>query len=459
VKSWHVAVALLLATIGIADVGLKSQTATAAVDGRPNIIIIISDDQRADMLNPMKTVRQELRAKGADFEGVIPTSTCCPSRTSLLTGLNSHTTGVWTNRPRTGGWPTFFNNGFEKQTIATALHDRGYTTGMFGKYLNFWNRSPAGYIPPGWDVFDALWEDEGAGAGAYYNYEIHGTSPIEAYGNAPEDYSTRVIGSKAVDFISTAEGTGNPYLAYIATTGPHRPMTPDPRDVGAWTPKALYDNPAVNEQDVSDKPHYIKRLNKVSTQKIWRFQHKTGETLLSVDRLVRQVLNVADLSNTLVIYMSDNGLMWGDHRLTTKNLPYRWSTDVPLIMRWDGHIQPGEYGMATNTDVGATVLDAAQASGALTTEGTSVLDGTTRHRTVLESNKQHYRPGYCGVRTDRYLFVQYQTGTRELYDYQVDPYELDNMAGSGKYAKTEDHLQKVAKNLCDPTPPGFSWTQ
>jgi arylsulfatase A-like enzyme len=459
-KVWPVAAALLVIAAAVTGVALKNDAAIATRDGRPNIIIILTDDQRSDTLGPMTTVNEQLLAKGADFEGMIPTSTCCPSRTALLSGLHSHTTGVWNNKPLTGGWPTFHDRGFEDNTSATALHDHGYTTGLFGKYLNYWNRSPNGFVPPGWDRFKALWQETetGPGAGAYYDYQLRGTGPTETYGHDPEDYSTRVIGSEAIEFIKAAEQAGGPYLAYISTTSPHHAMRPDPIDRGAWTPDERSDNAAINEKDLSDKPHYVKMLPKVDRKEIRKDQRRTGVALLSVDRMVGQVLDAADMSNTLVIYMSDNGYMWGEHRHTAKNWPYRWSTDVPMIMRWDGMIEPGQYGIATNVDVTATVLAAARASDAFDTEGQSLLDGKTRHKTVLESNEQKTRPGYCGVRTERYMFVEYQTGFRELYDYQVDPLELDNKAGSPSYQKTEERLRAAAYKLCNPTPPGFYWS-
>ena len=449
-----VATSATLATVVIEPVNAVT---TAAAASKPNVVIILTDDQRAGTLQPMPNVRKLLRAQGADFDGVIPTSLCCPSRTALLSGNNSHTTGVWTNTPDQGGWPTFNSGGFESKTIATAVDAAGYRTGYFGKYLNYWNRAAPGFVPPGWDTFMATWEEPpGQGAGAYYDYELRGTEPAEVYGSDPADYSTRVVGRHALQFIQDSEASGDPYLTFISVFGPHPPMTPDARDIDAWAPTQPYDNTAVNEANMTDKPPHLQDLPMRNLSQIWRQELKTGQALMSVDRVVGRVMNNVDLSNTLIVFMSDNGFMWGEHRLDNKGWPYRWSTDVPLIMRWDGHLAPGDYGLATNTDVTATILEATGTSGAFPTEGMSVLSGQ-RNRTVLESAKSPGHPAYCGVRTEQYMFVQYRSGARELYDYAVDPLELDNVAGNKDYAAVQTDLKRSAKNLCDPMPPRFHW--
>ena len=182
----------------------------------------------------------------------------------------------------------------------------------------------------------------------------------------------------------------------------------------------------------------------------------TAESLRPVNRLVDDVLETVDMSNTLVIFTSDNGKMWGDHRLQGKYWPYRYSTEVPMFMRWDGVIERGASGMVANIDIAPTILDAAGVPNALSMEGHSVLDGT-RSRVLLEGVQRGPWPGYCGVRTKKYMFVQYADGQRELYDYEVDPYELKNKANARAYRNTADRMLRRTQNLCTPTPPGFNW--
>ncbi len=125
--------AALVATGAALAVPPAQDTAAASGPERPNIVLIITDDQRIGTLDTMGTVRSQLRDQGASYTGIIPTSLCCPSRTAIFSGNHSHTTGVWTNRVNTGGWPVFHSSGYEKRTIATALDRAGYTTGFFGK--------------------------------------------------------------------------------------------------------------------------------------------------------------------------------------------------------------------------------------------------------------------------------------------------------------------------------------
>ena len=449
---------------GLLVVGLGAPGTTpahAAGVQAPNIVIVVTDDQRVGTLKTMPIVRHELRQPGASYVGVIPTSMCCPSRTALLSGNLSHHTGVYANvLKQGGGWPTFNASGYESKTLATALQAAGYRTGLVGKYLNEWNRAPDGFVPPGWDVFRALYVATGQGASAYYNYELRGTEPTEVFGATAADYSTDVEADRAVQFITQSPPDAPLFLMYTPTA-PHSPYIPAPRYVNSWSPSAPYRNDAVNEADMSDKPPFMRDLSPVSLREIDHAQDKTGETLRAVDDGVGALIDALGprMSNTLFIFMSDNGVMWGEHRLEKKNRPYRWSTDVPMIMRWDGHLSdpPGQQ-LVSNVDVTQTVLDAAGIPHALNTEGMSVLR-ERRSETLLESEKSQAHPAYCGVRTVNWLYVKYSgRHGKELYDYRTDPLELNNVANLSQYAAKRAELHDLAKTLCTPTPPGFRWS-
>ena len=426
----------------------------------PNIVVLMSDDQRLNSFQTMPTVRQELIAKGTRYVGFSSTSTCCPSRSSFLSGQFSHTTGVYNNVDRHyGGWPAFNASGYEDQTIATALQSAGYRTGLVGKYLNRWNRAPDGFVPPGWDLFRAIYTSDGQGGGAYYDYELRGTGPNEVFGANPEDYSTDVIADRAVQFVET-NPAGQPFFLLVTPYGPHDPFTPAPRDINSWRPPSTYDTDAVNEADMSDKPPFMQNLSAISRARIDWTQDKTGEALRSVDDVAAQLIQALgdQMSNTLFIYTSDNGVMWGEHRLEGKYRPYHWATDYPLVMRWDNHLPIEKRNrLVPNVDVAATILDAANVDPGWTMEGRSVLD-SFRNSVVLEAIEVPEHPAYCGVRQKKWLYVQWSDnqGT-ELYDYTHDPLELNNLAGRPDYEVKEADLRARAMRLCDPTPPGFSW--
>ena len=103
-------------------------------------------------------------------------------------------------------------------------------------------------------------------------------------------------------------------------------------------------SPSVNEPDVSDKPPWVAELPMESIDLITELRRNTQETLRSVDEAIAALLDAfkqhRDLDDTLVIITSDNGHLWGEHRLRGKNMSYNVSSRVPLAMRWPGHLEP-----------------------------------------------------------------------------------------------------------------------
>jgi len=159
---------------------------------------------------------------------------------------------------------------------------------------------------------------------------------------------------------------------------------------------------------------------------------------------------------------SDNGLLNGDHRLQGKNSPYEGATEIPLVMRWDGAIEPGETTtrLFTLQHITATIVEASGAT--LSTEGVSWLSAR-RSGSVIEamaaSKTGVDRPAYCGWRTSRYLYVRYSDGTgEELYDYAVDPAELRNAIAKPDYAGVAETMRANAQAACQPGPPGSLWS-
>src|SRR4029450_13169492 len=183
---------------------LLSPAATAfAQQQRPNLIIILSDDQRWDTVDAthqspnrpgpvMPWVTSELRNSGVTFtNGHVTTALCCPSRTSILTGQYAHRTGVHDNNPPDGGAEVFDDG----STIATWLKAAGYRTGFIGKYLNGYNNlSP--YIPPGWDEWFVQVQVK------FYDYDVNNNGVIQHFGSAPADYSRDASAPRAIHFIT-----------------------------------------------------------------------------------------------------------------------------------------------------------------------------------------------------------------------------------------------------------------
>lgn len=434
--------------------------ATVEVVTPPNIVVVMSDDQRRHAFATMPTVRKELIHGGTSYIGFSPTSACCPSRTSFLTANYSHTTGVYNNvDPIYGGWPAFNASGWEDTTIATELDASGYHTGLVGKYLNLWNKAPQDFVPPGWDVFRAIYSDVGQGGGRYYDYELRGTQPTEYFGDSAADYSTDVLADRAVRFVRNAP-EDQPFFLLFTPYGPHEPSTPAPRDKGTWAPKYPYDNPAINEKDMSDKPEFMQDLPRVDRAWIKRAKDRSGEALMSVDDAVaRLIKEVGDqMPNTLFVYTSDQGVMWGEHRMREKYNPYQWATEYPLIMRWGNRLPVEQRDrLVPNVDFGATLLDVAGVTPSFPIAGSSVFD-SFRADVVLEGLAVQGRPAYCGLRMRNWLYVEWSDDLGvELYDYGHDPNELENVAGRPGFAEKEAEMRQRTVELCSPTPPGFTW--
>jgi N-acetylglucosamine-6-sulfatase len=440
--------------------GVSEGAAAAEEPSRPNIVVILTDDQGTDMLDAMPQTRALVADAGVSFDNALsPTSLCCPARAALLTGTYSHTNDVWANRGALGGWSAFARS--ESRTLATALSDVGYQTGFFGKYLNGWSRPQKRKVPAGWDAFVAMRGPSGGG-GAYYDYSLVGTQPSEAYASEPADYSTDVVAQKAQEFIAAAD-PADPLFVIYAPFGPHAPFTPAPRHIGAWPKEPL--TPPVNEADISDKPEFMQSLLPVAKRKLRKMIRRQHQALISIDEAlpnIRAALGERRAADTLFVFLSDNALMNGDHRLLGKYVPYEGATEIPLHMRWDGVIDPASLDsrVITIQDVTATIVDAAGA--ALPTEGVSYLTDAERTGSVvegIETTKDGFtRPAYCGWRTKRYLYVRYSDGAgEELYDYDLDPAELDNRADDPAYADVAAALRDTSEKACSPAPPGFVW--
>lgn len=435
--------------------------ASAPPATRPNVVFIMLDDVPSGMLDAMPAVQRLLQDRGVTFRnGMVPTSLCCPSRASTLTGRYAHTTGVYTNRnDGYGGWAAFRR--WEPKTIAAEMQRAGYRTALVGKYMNGFGFSTPGrsYVPPGWSSFVAF-----HGRPGYYNYDLSGTVQ-EQRGDNPTDYSTDVLTNYAVDAVR-ATPANQPLFLYYAPYAAHAPYIPAPRYVDTWRPEPL--DASANEADMSDKARFMQRKPLVDLNRQVQIQQRMHETLRSVDDGVQNIVNALGnrLDNTLVVLMSDNGYLLGGHRLTGKNFPYARSTNVPMVMRFDGRIDPGStsYRVMLNIDLAATIADAAGVS-QRGMEGMSYFS-RPRQGTVLEQmasvrpgiHKSH--PAYCGYRTRRWLFVEWSGNKgRELYDYRSDPYELRNLAQRSAFQATMRQLRQRAVRTCDPVPPGFTWSR
>jgi N-acetylglucosamine-6-sulfatase len=428
----------------------------------PNIVLILTDDQRWDSLWAMPNVQADIMDQGVTFDdGFVVNSLCCPSRVSILTGQYSHSSQVYGNNGQYGGFNSFHG---DASTVATWLHDAGYRTGLVGKYLNEY----AGpYIPPGWDHWFAF---SGIPTGAaYYNYTIDDDGTYLSYGNEPQDYSTDVLTAEADAFIRGTD-PGQPLFLYYSVKAPHIPSTPAPRHAHAFSGLVPYRPPNYNEADVSDKPAWVRDLPLLSIQRqaeIDRDRKNAYRTLLAVDEAVGTITDAlaetGRVSTTLIVFASDNGWAVGEHRWNNKKAAYEESIRVPLVIRYDPVVQGprDDAHLVTNIDLAPTFAEAAGVP-APGVDGKSLFPllespdpGTWRSDFLIEHLKivGVDMPTYCAVRSEGFLYVGYTTREEELYDLTADPFELQNVAADPDYAATLRYLRARKAVLCDPVPP------
>jgi N-acetylglucosamine-6-sulfatase len=451
-------ITLLCAVLAVALIG----TGNAEAQARPNVVLVLTDDQRWDTLNVMPTVQSRLVARGVTFRNAFATNAlCCPSRATFLTGQYSHSTGVYLNTGPRGGAGAFDDS----STIATWLHDAGYTTALVGKYLN-------GYVgptvPPGWDRWVAF-----SGSQSYYSYRLSIDGTTVEYGDFPTDYSTDVFAEEAEAFIRSAD---RPFFLHFSPNAPHfrqgndLEVLPAARHEDAFASLPPWRPPNYNETDVSDKPNWL-RLKTPSIPpdrqaKGDTFRQEQMEALLAVDEAVRRIVdalaNTGQLADTMIVFASDNGNDWGEHRRFSKLVPYEASIRIPLVVRYDRLIGSARSDgrLAVNVDVAPTFAAVAGAA-APGAEGRSLLPlltspgGPWRRDFLLEHLGANGAliPTYCGIRSETHTYVQYVTGEEEIYDLGADPYQLQNLARTPAMRSSLVAFRDRTRELCSPPPP------
>lgn len=446
---------------------------------RPNVVVIETDDQTSEQLRVLKKTLRLIGREGATFESsFVSFSLCCPSRATLLTGQYAHNHRVLANGPPNGGYPALDH----KRTLAVWLRRAGYSTAFVGKFLNGYQARRL-QIPPGWSRWYA------ATSLSYFNYTINENGTLHYYGSEPADYQTDVFTRKAKDVINSLSFRGRPFFLWVSYFAPHAggpPDKDDPPGFGATTPHPApkYANafareplprpPGFNEADLSDKPAWMRNRSPLTAQKIAGVREvyqQQLESLLSVDDGVEKIVDALrandQLDNTVIIFTDDNGFFHGEHRLTSgKALVYEPAIRVPLLMRGPG-IRPGirPRQMVWNGDLAPTILNLAHAR-----HQGRVLDGRSLLPLLRDPDKRWGRdllverppgalkgvsesapdPAFTAIRTPRFLYAEYRSGDRELYDLVRDPGETQSLHTNGAYAalRTELHRRLAGLRHC-----------
>ncbi len=465
--------ATLTPTAGADPTQPPTDGAEPGQDTRPNIVVIAVDDMAETDLQQMPITRQLVGDAGVRFSNsVAPTPLCCPSRVSLLTGQYMHNHGVRGNG--SGVYPEGGYQGFDSDgnTLATWADDAGYQTAFVGKYLNGYGVTgfPA-RVPPGWHDW------HGERGDSYRRVSVYENGNENVY---PHTYRTTFTTNVATRRIREHVPETDPLMMFVWHFAPHggRPIesddpkvtldrnvgTPVParadRDSFAGTPAPR--DPSFNERFIRDKPEYVKkrpRFDPIDRQALDELYQQRVETLQAVDRsvgrIVRTLESTGELDNTVLAFTSDNGFMLGQHRvLQGKMMPYEPGIQVPLLIRGPG-FPAGvvRHQLVGTPDLAFTLARLAEAEQQRVLDGASLLrmasspKALARRDIVLEGAPRE-RGGtlkFLGLRTERYTYVEYPTGERELYDLQRDPYQLRNLIG--RPSTDPELVQRLAQQL------------
>lgn len=435
----------------------------------PNVVLIISDDQSIDSLPHFPATMPYLQARMLDpndhwvsfSEAFDNNPLCCPSRATLLTGQFSHHTGVLRN-----AYGKYLD---DSSTVATWLHDVGYYTGFFGKYINQYPFQLAPYVPPGWDEWAA--KNHGGVETVYYNYQLaegkgQGSAQLVSYGGAEADYMPDVLTRKTVDFIETAPG-GRPFFVVYSPTAPHAPWVPASRHAGTFADLVIEPRPNVNEVNVSDKPRWVQDLRLMSEDKLQRLQDDQRmefDALLGVDDSVKAISDALEargvMDDTVIIYLTDNGYSYGSHRWVAKRCVYTECNQTPMLIRFPGTSARDEDFPVSNVDVAPTIAGLAGVTPTISVDGVDLGPMLSAQRlpdrpgVLLEWPGDTTVPAYLGIRTNDYLYVELATTEVELYDLtgvvgDADPYQLHNVADDERYAMVRMELAAQLTGLTD----------
>lgn len=404
-----------------------------AKDERPNFLIIVTDDQRYDTMEYMPNTQQLIFDQGVTFSsGYITTPFCCPSRASILTGLYAHNHYVYVNTDK-----------LNLPTVVDDLHNNGYYTGLVGKYLNSWN----GESRPEFDYWVSFY---GGTVPSYYDPEL----VINGTWEKKTGYMTYLFEDYVKEYLDKATSQRKPFFLLFAPNAPHAPYTPLKEDKGLLLDLPPYRPPSYNEEDISDKPSAIANkplIDENGATSIDNTRRRQLLTLISLDRSIGAIMEklkeTGELDNTVVIFISDNGKHWGEHRMDTKSTAYEEAVKVPFAMRYPPLIPTPyiETGLVANIDIPATVYELSETKMPEVIDGLSLVtllnkSGEWRSSLMLEAWPD--RGHWMSMHTGQYVYIETENDKSEFYDLAVDPYEMENAIDDPQYQSIIQELQK-----------------
>jgi len=426
----------------------------AGAAGRPNILFLLTDDQRWNALgcmgdpNAVTPHVDRLAHAGVLFQNhFVTTAICGSSRASIFTGQYMRRHGI-----ELAG--DHFTPEQWTQTYPALLRQHGYFTGFIGKFgvggsnvgaqFDYWRGLP--------------------GQGGKYFIEPGDTNRL---------HKTALFGNQALEFLGQVP-SNRPFCLSISFNAPHardgtpQPYMPDDRDVSLYAEKIL---PAPSNATKEFHDKLPKSVQESEAHRRWQERFSTPEKyqanvkdyyrlITGIDREVGRILSELDArgltKNTVVIYTSDNGYALGDRQLEGKWFMYEENFRDPLIIydprETAAHRNRNENAMTLNIDFAPTMLDLAGLTPPAGMQGRSLLPLVRGERPADWRTEFFYEhhfgakalPPSEGVRTERWSYIRWVNESpviEELYDVQADPLEGHNLAGEPEFAPVLKQLR------------------
>jgi N-acetylglucosamine-6-sulfatase len=421
---------------------------------RPNIVFILTDDQRHDAMSCaghpwLKTPNMDrLAREGVLFSNAfVTTSLCSPSRGSFLTGRYAHSHGVFGNSGKDpdSSCPTF----------PRLLQRSGYDTAFIGKWHMARHDSPR----PGFDHWVSF-----RGQGRYDKNKLN----VDGKTVNSEIYITDELTNYAVEFLKKERK--RPFMLYLSHKAVHAPFTPAERHANLYADIEIKSqhNPKDN---LSTKPEWGRKMDKNWKSQILNYFRTLAAVDQSVGRVYKTLEQINALDNTVIIFAGDNGYFHGEHGgMWDKRAAYEPSIRIPLIMRYPRLVKAGTEceEMVLNIDLAPTILELAKAPLPGSMQGQTwlgVLKGGPGRKSFLyeyfqETDRKYKRPTVIGVRTKEWKYVTYPLAnglTAELYNLKADPEELDNLYGVPGYTRITERMKNELEGLKKKT--GFRYPE
>lgn len=422
---------LLISTLVFQSCGILPRFS----DERPNFLIIVTDDQRYDSMEYMPNTQQLIFDQGVTFSnGYVTTPFCCPSRASILTGMYAHNHYVYVNEDK-----LYF------QTVVEDLHKNGYYTGLVGKYLNSWKGEPR----PEFDYWVSFF---GGTVPNYYDPNLN----VNGKWEAKTGYITYLFQDYVIEFLDKATNQRKPFILLFTPNAPHAPYTPAKEDNALLTDLAPNSLPNYNEEDISDKPLSISNralLSEEEKQDIEKVRRRQLLTLMALDRTIGEIMKkleeTGELDNTVIIFISDNGKHWGEHRMESKSTAYEESVKVPFALRYPALVPAAyiEEKLTANIDIAPTIYELSETSTPDTVDGLSLVsllkgeNDTWRTSLLLEAWPD--RGHWTSIRTEQYVYIETDNDLSELYDLKIDPYEMESRINDPAYQAIIAELKTI----------------